>query len=128
MKNLELFENFITDFFNKENYKILKFSNLLINFINENISTCTVECRDNNISSTAGSLDIFIKPLDLNIIRIYYYAKIETYDWDDLYNGYNVDCVEPIHLSDFIIFDSFYNIKDAKKSYKMMMKAKKFNI
>ena len=56
-----------------------------------------------------------------------WYVKIEEYEWDDFYKGYNVNHMR-IHLNSFTILESFDNIKDAEKELKKYEDAKKYNL
>jgi len=55
-------------------------------------------------------------------------AKIDFFEWDDYYQGYSVDSSDAIHINEFVVLDSFDNIKNAKEAYDIMITAKKYNI
>lgn len=57
-----------------------------------------------------------------------YYAKIENYDWDAMYQAYNVDSVDALNLGDFEILAAFDTLKEAEKSYEMMLDGNKYNV
>lgn len=57
-----------------------------------------------------------------------YYAKIEIYEWNSSLKGYEVTSIDPVHITDINILDSFDNFSDAKKAYEMMLDSKRYNI
>jgi len=117
MKHLELFENFITDFFkNKENDALIKLSNFFVDFINKNIKTCTSEYKkqiDNN-----ASIDIIIElynvSLPYKIIRLYYYNDTIAFYFYPFPSNYNKELE---NLKDF--FDFIFNTIKSTREIKV---------